>query len=53
MWRKQQDREEIVAVEAGVSLTIPEGTRFQFRSFGDALLAQVFIVLTMPPWPGR
>jgi mannose-6-phosphate isomerase-like protein (cupin superfamily) len=51
MWRKQQDREEVVAVEAGVSLTIPLGTRFQFRSFGDEPL--VFVVITMPPWPGN
>ncbi len=51
MWRKQQDREEVVAVEAGICLTIPVGTWFQFRSFGDELLASV--VITMPPWPGN
>ena len=50
MWRKQGNREEIVAAEAGVSVTIPLGTRFQFRSFGDEPLA--FVVVTMPPWPG-
>ncbi len=50
MWRKQGDREEVVAVDAGVCLTIPVGTRFQFRSFGDEALAMV--VITMPPWPG-
>ena len=49
MWRKQQDREEIVATDAGVCLTIPLGTWFQFRSFGDEPLA--FVVVTMPPWP--
>jgi mannose-6-phosphate isomerase-like protein (cupin superfamily) len=51
MWRRQGDREEIVAADAGVCLTIPLGTCFQFRSFGDQPLA--FVVVTMPPWPGR
>jgi mannose-6-phosphate isomerase-like protein (cupin superfamily) len=50
MWRKQGDREEIVATDAGVCLTIPLGTWFQFRSFGDKPL--VAVVITMPPWPG-
>ena len=50
MWRKQGDYEEIVPVEAGVSVTIPLGTQFQFRSFGDETLS--FILVTMPPWPG-
>jgi mannose-6-phosphate isomerase-like protein (cupin superfamily) len=50
MWRKQGDREEIVSVEAGVCITIPLGTTFQFRSFGYTPLE--FVVVTMPPWPG-
>ena len=50
MWLKQRDREEIVPVAAGVCLTIPLGTHFQFRSFGDESLAAVAV--TMPPWPG-
>jgi mannose-6-phosphate isomerase-like protein (cupin superfamily) len=50
MWRRQGEREEVVPVEPGVCLTIPLGTQFQFRSFGDAPLAMV--VVTMPPWPG-
>jgi mannose-6-phosphate isomerase-like protein (cupin superfamily) len=50
MWRRQGDREEIVTVEPGVCLTIPLGTRFQFRAFGEDPLAAVAI--TMPPWPG-
>lgn len=49
MWRKQDGREEIVPVEPGVSLTIPLGTHFQFRSFGYQPLAAVGV--TMPPWP--
>jgi mannose-6-phosphate isomerase-like protein (cupin superfamily) len=51
MWRKQGEREEIVRLDAGVSLTIPLGTHFQFRSFGPDPLAAVGV--TMPPWPGE
>lgn len=51
MWRKQGDREEVVAVEPGVCLTIPLGTHFQFRSFGYQSLEAVAV--TMPPWPGE
>jgi mannose-6-phosphate isomerase-like protein (cupin superfamily) len=49
MWRQTAEREEVIALEAGVCLTIPAGTRFQFRSFGpDSLTA---VAITMPPWP--
>jgi mannose-6-phosphate isomerase-like protein (cupin superfamily) len=34
-----------------VSLTIPIGTHFQFRSIGDEPLAAIGV--TMPPWPGE
>ncbi len=51
MWRKQGGREEVVAVESGVCLTIPRGTHFQFRAFGHEPLAAVGV--TMPPWPGE
>ncbi len=51
MWRKQDEREEIVPVEMGVCLTIPLGTHFQFRAAGDEPLAAVAV--TMPPWPGE
>lgn len=50
MWRRQDGREEVVAVEPGVCLTIPLGTHFQFRTTGDEPLAAVGV--TMPPWPG-
>jgi mannose-6-phosphate isomerase-like protein (cupin superfamily) len=50
MWREQEGREEIVKVSAGACLTIPLGTRFQFRSIGDQPLSAVGV--TMPPWPG-
>jgi mannose-6-phosphate isomerase-like protein (cupin superfamily) len=52
MWRRDADgRECVVAVEAGVSLDIPLGTTFQFRSTGEEPLAAVGT--TMPPWPGE
>jgi len=51
MWRRQGSREEVVPLEPGVCLTIPLGTRFQFRSTGDEALAAVAV--TMPPWPGE
>ena len=51
MWRKLDDNEEITHVEAGVCITIPVGTKFQFRSFGNESLKAVAI--TMPPWPGE
>lgn len=51
MWRKQGDREEVVPVASGVSVTVPLGTHFQFRCFeGEPL---VFIAITIPPWPGE
>jgi mannose-6-phosphate isomerase-like protein (cupin superfamily) len=50
MWRAQGDRHDIVAVAAGICLTIPVGTKFQFRASAAAPLTAVAI--TMPPWPG-
>jgi mannose-6-phosphate isomerase-like protein (cupin superfamily) len=51
MWRRQGERESILALTRGVCLTIPLGTRFQFRSFGPEPLAA--LAVTMPPWPGE
>lgn len=51
MWRKQEGNEEIIEVSPGLCLTIPLGTRFQFRSFGAESLAA--LGATMPPWPGE
>jgi mannose-6-phosphate isomerase-like protein (cupin superfamily) len=51
MWRKLGEQEEVVELAAGVSLTIPTGTHFQFRCDGDHSL-QV-LGATMPPWPGE
>lgn len=51
MWRADNEGAETVALEPGVCLTIPVGTRFQFRATGNAALAAVGV--TMPPWPGE
>jgi mannose-6-phosphate isomerase-like protein (cupin superfamily) len=51
MWRGQDGREETVPLAAGACVSIPAGTRFQFRSAGPGPLAAVAV--TMPPWPGE
>jgi mannose-6-phosphate isomerase-like protein (cupin superfamily) len=50
MWRRLGDAERVDVVERGVCLTIPLGTKFQFRAFGSEPLAAIGV--TMPPWPG-
>jgi mannose-6-phosphate isomerase-like protein (cupin superfamily) len=50
MWRSHATHDEIVALRPGVCLTIPLGTRFQFRAAPDAALGAIGV--TMPPWPG-
>ena len=51
MWRHQRGGlSDIVDVSAGMCLTIPLGTHFQFRSFGEEPLTAIGV--TMPPWPG-
>ena len=50
MWRASADREEIVVLEPDRALTIPRGTRFQFRADASGPLSIVGV--TMPPWPG-
>ena len=53
MWRRYLDEEPVlVDVEAGVALTIPVGTAFQFRA--DMVYEPLAAVgTTMPPWPGE
>jgi mannose-6-phosphate isomerase-like protein (cupin superfamily) len=51
MWRRLGEQEAVVPVDVGVCVTIPAGTRFQFRSLGEEPLAA--IAVTMPPWPGE
>ena len=50
MWRADSDGEAITRLGTGTSLSIPVGTRFQFRSLGPEPFAAVGV--TMPPWPG-
>jgi mannose-6-phosphate isomerase-like protein (cupin superfamily) len=50
MWRSADGHEQTVTLLPGTCLTIPAGSRFQFRSVGHEALAAVAI--TMPPWPG-
>ncbi|CAF4260140.1 unnamed protein product [Rotaria magnacalcarata] len=50
-WRKQNEREETVRVNADICITIPVGTKFQFRTIGRKSL--VAVAITMPSWPGN
>ncbi len=51
VWRKQGEREQLLDVAPGMSLTIPLGTQFQFRNTGEVPLE--FVIVTTPPWPGE
>ena len=50
IWRKLGADEDIADLSAGLSLAIPTGTHFQFRSDGPDPLE--ILGATMPPWPG-
>jgi mannose-6-phosphate isomerase-like protein (cupin superfamily) len=50
IWRKQGEEESVTPLESGISIDIPLGTQFQYRSDEGDL---VFICVTMPPWPGH
>jgi mannose-6-phosphate isomerase-like protein (cupin superfamily) len=50
VWRKLLDYEQVIDIYPGLSLTIPLGTSFQFRSIGNEPLT--FIITTVPRWPG-
>jgi mannose-6-phosphate isomerase-like protein (cupin superfamily) len=51
IWRKLGWQEEIDEIDAGVSLSIPTGTQFQFRC--DSPEPLTVLGATMPPWPGE
>ena len=51
IWRKLGEQEEVADLVAGVSLTIPTSTHFQFRCDSDHPLE--VLGATMPPWPGE
>jgi len=48
IWRKDNQEEQITELVPGVTIDIPQGTAFQYRSDEDL----TFIIVTMPPWPG-
>lgn len=50
LWRRLEEREVVVELRVGSSITLPVGTCFQFRTLGDRPFH--FIMCTMPPWPG-
>jgi mannose-6-phosphate isomerase-like protein (cupin superfamily) len=51
IWRSdEQGASQVDELLPGVSLSIPVGTRFQFRCLGDQPLDVV--IVTVPPWPG-
>jgi mannose-6-phosphate isomerase-like protein (cupin superfamily) len=50
MWRALDGEEQTLDVRPSMSLTLPIGTRFQFRCDGNEPL--VIVATTMPPWPG-
>lgn len=50
IWRRQGENEVVTPLEAGLTINIPLGTDFQYRSIQGSDL--VFICFTMPPWPG-
>jgi mannose-6-phosphate isomerase-like protein (cupin superfamily) len=50
MWRSLDGEESVTALMPGLCLTIPGGTRFQFRASAEGPLDA--LAVTMPPWPG-
>jgi mannose-6-phosphate isomerase-like protein (cupin superfamily) len=50
MWRRLAGQQETIDLVAGLSLSIPVGTHFQFRC--DASEPLTILGATMPPWPG-
>ncbi len=48
IWRRNETGASITPLEAGITIDIPLGSDFQYRSDDGDL---VFICVTMPPWP--
>jgi mannose-6-phosphate isomerase-like protein (cupin superfamily) len=51
MWCRRGGQASTVELYAGLSITIPVGTHFQFRNGGDEPLSAVWV--TIPSWPGE
>jgi mannose-6-phosphate isomerase-like protein (cupin superfamily) len=64
LWRRFGGHEQTVEVRPGLCVTIPPGTAFQFRAWGEGASGErareqgtsdeplTAIGATMPPWPG-
>lgn len=50
LWRSAEDVEDVTDLVPGVAVSLPLGTRFQFRANGTQPLEVV--ITTLPPWPG-
>lgn len=50
IWRKNGDQETVTELREGITIDIPLGTDFQYRSDEHDL---IFICITMPSWPGH
>lgn len=50
MWRSVDGQEDVADLRPGVSISLPVGTRFQFRC--DGLVTLDAVGVAMPPWPG-
>src|SRR3989442_4509576 len=53
MWRRQGEQEEVVALEAGVCVTIPLGAHFQFRPLRAGAFTLFAITMAPPPGAGE
>jgi len=50
LWRKRDAAERMEPLTPGLSVDIPLGAHFQFRTVGSEPLC--VLIVTMPPWPG-
>ena len=50
LWRGDGEREDVVELTPGTSVSVPLGVSFQFRTNGSQPLE--LVIVTMPPWPG-
>lgn len=49
VWRRLDEQDGVVDVDATTCLSIPAGTAFQFRTVGDRPFR--FLIVQAPPWP--
>jgi len=49
IWRSFEGRDAVTKLLPGTCITLPLGTRFQFRTIGRVSLD--ILGVTMPPWP--